>query len=144
MPVVVVRFNPQNITDRARRYRAQKQVSGPRRCAICGSTQDLGVMHLDGNESHGERKNLAWGCRSCNQKLSAAFKRIGAGRRTKQYNPSQGVPTFAQYAWAVSNHSRGSIDEGGAIIHATPKHKRIEYAKRIADIKRGRRDEVPF
>lgn len=152
MPVVVVRFNPQNITDRAKRYRAQKQVSGPRRCVFCGSTKDLGVMHLDGNESHGEAKNLAWGCRSCNQKLSAAFKRIGAGRRTKQYNPSSGVPTFAQYAWAVSNHDKETHahDEGGAIIHATPKHKRIEYARRIADLKSkrgsaaGSRDEVPF
>lgn len=121
-----------NITDRAKRYRAQNAVTGPRKCVLCGSKSDLGVMHLDGNESHGEPANLAYGCRSCNGKLAAAFKRIGAGRPTNQYNPSQGVPTFAQYAWAVSNHSRGEHDEGGAVIHATPKHKRIEYARRIA------------
>ena len=34
------------------------------------------------------------------------------------------------------------------MIHATPKHKRIEYAARIAGIKAergtGRRSEVPF
>jgi hypothetical protein len=137
-----------NITDRAKRYRAQKNVKGPKRCVLCGSTKDLGVMHLDGNETHGESKNLAWGCRSCNQKLSHGFKRAGAGKRTKQFNPSQGVPSFEQYAWAVSNHSRGSHDEGGAVIHATPKSKRIEYAARIAGIKAergtGRRSEVPF
>ncbi len=121
-----------NITDRAKRYRAQNAVSGPRKCVLCGSRDDLGVMHLDGNESHGEPANLAYGCRSCNGKLAAAFKRIGAGRPTNQYNPSSGVPTFAQYAWAVSNHARGSHDQGGAVIHATPKHKRIEYARRIA------------
>jgi hypothetical protein len=120
-----------NITDRAKRYRAQNNVTGPRKCVLCGSRSDLGVMHLTGNESHGETANLAYGCRSCNGKLAAAFKRIGAGRPTNQYNPSSGVPTFEQYKWAVSNHTRKEHDEGGAIIHATPKHKRIEYARRM-------------
>ena len=122
----------QNLTDRAFRYRAQNNVTGPKRCVFCGSKKDLGVMHLDGNESHGEVANLAYGCRSCNGILAHAFKSIGAGRPTNQYNPSQGVPTFQQYMWAVSNHEREAHDEGGAIIHATPKHKRIEYARRIA------------
>ena len=58
------------------------------------------------------------------------------------------VPTFAQYAWAVSQHTRGAHDEGGAIIHATPKDARHEYADKIARIKRGRgtmrSSEVPF
>jgi hypothetical protein len=103
-------------------------------------------MHLTGNEDHGERANLAYGCRSCNGKLAAAFKRIGAGRPTNQYNPAKGgVPTFEQYMWAVSNHSRGAHDAGGAVIHATPKHKRIEYARRIVSkaqaTKRERADE---
>jgi hypothetical protein len=101
-------------------------------------------MHLDGNESNGETANLAYGCRSCNTTLAHAFKRIGAGVPTRQYNPSSGVPTFGQYAWAVTQHSRGAHDEGGAIIHATPRYKRIEYARRIADIKHSRRDAVPF
>ena len=133
----------QNITDRAKRYRAQNAVTGPRKCVLCGSRSDLGVMHLDGNESHGEPANLAYGCRSCNGRLAAAFKRVGAGRPTNQYNPSVGVPSFAQYAWAVSNHSRGAHDEGGAVIHATPKHKRIEYARRIAAGK-SRSNPWPF
>lgn len=120
-----------NITDRAQRYRAQKNVTGPKRCVLCGSRADIQVMHLTGNESHGEAANLAYGCRSCNGKLSAAFKAVGAGRPTNQYNPSQGVPSFEQYMWAVSNHTRGAHDAGGSIIHATPKHKRIEYARRI-------------
>jgi len=122
-----------DITDRAKRYRAQSRVTGPRRCVICGGRQNLGVMHLSGNESDGEPANLAYGCKSCNGKLGAAFKSIGAGRPTNQYNPASGhVPTFEQYKWAVTHHTRGEHDEGGKVIHATPKHKRIEYAKRIA------------
>ena len=46
--------------------------------------------------------------------------------------------------WAVSHHSRGAHDEGGVVIHATPRSKRIQYAKRIASIKGERRGEVPF
>jgi hypothetical protein len=137
-----------NVTDRAKRYRAQQNVKGPKRCVLCCSTKDLGVMHLDGDESHGEARNLAWGCRACNQILSHGFKRAGLGKRTKQYNPSAGVPSFEQYCWAVAHHSREAHDEGGAIIHATPKSKRIEYASRIAGLKAergtGRTSEVPF
>ena len=142
------------ITDRAKRYRAVADVEGPRKCAICGKNPGkLQVMHLSGDESDGAKKNLAYGCRSCNGKLSAAWKRLGSPVRTRQYNPAWNVkgnnppkssPTFQQYAWAVSNHQRGEHDEGGAIIHATPRNKRIEYAKRIADIKSRRRGSVPF
>lgn len=135
------------ITDRAKRYRAQANVPGPKRCVICGKDPGkLQVMHLSGDESDGEKKNLGYGCRSCNGKLSAAWKKLGSPIRTRQYNPSSsGVPTFQQYAWGVSNHERGAHDEGGAIIHATPRSKRIEYAKRIAAIKVGkRRSELPF
>jgi hypothetical protein len=137
------------ITDRAKRYRAQKNVTGPRRCVICNGTRNLDVMHLDGNESHGEPENLAHGCRSCNTKLAHAFKRIGAGVPTRQYNPERGgVPTFEQYVYAVTYHAKGAHDGDGAIIHATPRHKRIEYARRIADLKAergtGRKSEVPF
>ena len=138
------------ITDRAKRYRAQSNVPGPKRCVMCNRTakqvggRGLDVMHLSGDESDGERKNLAYGCRSCNGKLAAAFKRIGAGVKTRQYNPSSGVPTFEQYKWAVSHGARhywvkgqgwqaGEKDEYGAIIHATPRSKRVEYARRIAE-----------
>ena len=147
-----------NVTDRAQRYRAQKNVTGPKLCVLCGSRTNIDVMHLDGNESHGEPANLAYGCRSCNGTLAAAFKAIGAGRPTNQYNPAKGdYPTFQQYAWAVSSgarqyypnstkHESGVKDEAGAVIHATPKHKRIEYAKRIASAKRykARANPWPF
>lgn len=61
----------------------------------------------------------------------------------RQGNPA--APTFAQYAFAVAQQAHsGSHGEFGAIIHATPKTKRREYAERIADIKRERRGSVPF
>lgn len=143
------------ITDRAKRYRAQHDVQGPRRCVLCNGTRDLQVMHLSGDESDGEKRNLAYGCRSCNGKLSAAFKKIGAGVKTRQYNPGS-VPTYEQYKWAVSHGSRhywkkgegwvpGEHDDAGSIIHATPRAKRIEYAKRIAAGRgRRKRTSVPF
>jgi hypothetical protein len=146
----IILLNPgrkpvEEITDRAKRYRAQANVPGPKKCVICGKgNPGLMVMHLSGDESDGDRKNLAYGCRSCNGKLSAAWQRLGSPIRTRQYNPSSGVPSFQQYAWAVSNHERGAHDEGGAIIHATPRSKRIEYARRIAEIKARKRGEVPF
>jgi hypothetical protein len=135
-----------NLTDRAKRYRAQSAVRGNRRCVLCGAKDRLQIMHLDGNEANGESANLAYGCRSCNGKLAAAFKRIGAGVPTNQFNPSKGgVPTFGQYCWAVSQqvHS-GAHGEAGAVIHATPKSRRIEYARRIADLKASRHNLWPF
>jgi hypothetical protein len=63
-------------------------------------------------------------------------------RKWKKGNPA--VPTFTQYLHGVSIHKRGAHDEGGAIIHATPKAKRREYADKIAEFKRQRRGEVPF
>ena len=103
-------------------------------------------MHLDGNESNGDKRNLAYGCRSCNVILANAFRSFGGGVKTRQYNPAKHeIPTFAQYGWAVANQKHsGEHGEAGAIIHATPKHKRIEYARRIASMKRQRREEVPF
>lgn len=123
-----------------------KAVTGPKRCVICnGKPARVDVTHLDGDESNGEPKNLAYGCRSCNAKLAYAFKNMGPGVPTRQYNPAKkGVPTYAQYLWGVTHHSRGAHDEGGAIIRATPRSKRIEYAGRIAAFKAARRGKVPF
>ena len=43
--------------------------------------------HLDGHEENGEPENLIWTCRACNTRLGVVFKRLGLGRRTRQYNP---------------------------------------------------------
>jgi hypothetical protein len=76
-----------HITDRAKRYRANSDIEGPRVCLFCGSQKDLQVDHLDGFEENGEPENLIWLCRSCNQLKSAVYKKAGIGRRTEQYNP---------------------------------------------------------
>lgn len=82
----------EQITDRAKRYRANVDADGmPRVCMFCGSTRDLQVDHLDGFEEHGEPENLIILCRSCNQLKSSVFKAAGLGRRTEQYNPFLGL-----------------------------------------------------
>jgi hypothetical protein len=140
-----------NVTDRAHRYRANALApSGPKVCAWCGSRQNITVDHKDGWPDHTRRSNLQYLCKSCNTAKGIAFREAGRGRPTKQYNPAEGVPTFQQYAWAVSTgerdeyqtssrHAAGAHDEAGAIIHATPKHLRSEYARRIASAARRTR-----
>lgn len=78
----------EQITDRAKRYRANQDIpDGPRVCAFCGAKEHLGVDHLDGYEEHGEPENLIWLCKSCNGKKAAVFQKAGLGRPTNQYNP---------------------------------------------------------
>jgi len=152
----IVKLNPLPVTrkakvsDRAQRYRANQRGVKPKgkECAYCGSKRNLLVNHKDGNESNTRPGNLNVACKSCNTRLGFEHKRQGKGRRTNQMNPP--VPTFTQYARAVAIHTRNTHDEGGKIIHATPKRLRKEYAELIADLKRqrgtagGRRSEVPF
>jgi hypothetical protein len=140
-----------NVTDRAHRYRANALApSGPKVCAWCGSRENITVDHKDGWPDHTRRSNLQYLCKSCNTAKGIAFKEAGRGRPTKQYNPaSKEPPTFQQYAWAVSQQTgreyvkgrgftEGDYGEAGAIIHATPKSLRSEYAARIAAGKKGR------
>lgn len=129
------------VSDRAKRYRANQpgcKPAGVKKCALCRSKRFLTVDHKDGDESNGRRSNLRWLCKSCNTILGAEMARRGIGRRTEQYNP--GAETAAQYARAVAIHEShyvpgvgriGEHDEGGAIIHDTPKSKRREFASAI-------------
>jgi hypothetical protein len=74
-------------------------------------------------------------------------KRARFGELIRQArNPKPESPTYAQYAYAVSVHTRGAHDEGGKIIHATPPQVRSKYARQIASAKRKRRaaETVPF
>jgi hypothetical protein len=66
----------------------------------------------------------------------------GLGVRTRQYNPRKkkrrnpGAGNLAQYVQAAVDHTRGSHDAGGKIIHETPKSRRREFAREIAFRKR--------
>jgi hypothetical protein len=131
----------EHVSDRAKRYRANQpgcKPSGVKQCKICRSRRFLTVDHIDGNEANGAKRNLRWLCKSCNTRLGAEMARTGQGQRTEQYNP--GAETAAQYKRAVAIHEshyepgRGRVgehDEGGAIIHDTPKSKRREFASEI-------------
>lgn len=151
--------NPQKaITDRAHRYRANNLMpAGPKVCALCGKKSGLMVDHKDGHPDHTTRGNLQWLCRPCNTAKRFAFRNMGKGRLTHQYNPAgKEPPTYEQYLWAVAHQtgreyvpgrgwSEGDHGEAGSIIHATPKTLRSEYAARAAGLsqrtKRARADE---
>jgi hypothetical protein len=78
----------ENITDRAQRYRAQNAIEQEDRiCVFCGSTGDVMVGHINGNESDGDPANLAYTCRPCNVSIGIFMARNGFGRRTVQFNP---------------------------------------------------------
>jgi len=65
--------------------------------------------------------------------------RVGQGVRTRQFNPSNpGAHTLTQYTKAALQHTRGAHDEGGKIIHETPKEKRQEFAAEIWRRRRAR------
>lgn len=51
--------------------------------------------------------------------------------------------TYGEYARAVSIHKRGAHDEGGRIIHATPKDLRSEYARRFTRARKKHTAEMP-
>jgi hypothetical protein len=79
--------------------------------------------------------------------------KAGKGVRTRQYNPKRGcaksrtrkkrnpgATNLAQYVQAAVEHTRGAHDEGGRVIHETPKSKRREFAREIAFRKGYRRN----
>ncbi len=127
------------ITDRAKRYRAHQpecRPPGPAKCALCGSSRFVVIDHKDSDESNGSPENLRWLCKSCNTRLGRTMARKGKGVRTRQYNP--GAYTLAQYTEAALQHTRGAHDAGGEIIHETPKEKRQEFAAEIWRRRRAR------
>ena len=55
-----------------------------------------------------------------------------------------GANNLAQYVQAAVDHTRGAHDEGGRVIHETPKSKRREFAREIAFRKGHRNPARPF
>jgi len=136
------------------RYRASAcPPSGERLCAFCGSTRNVEVCHLDGHEENTRRSNLIWNCRACNTRLGFVFKRLGLGRRTRQFNPlAEGAQNLAQWLMAVlsmkGESNQMSVPEAVAMTRATPPEDRSAFA---SEIWRRRRDrgtdrwsQVPF
>ncbi len=147
--------NPKpKVTDRALRYRANANPpKGPKQCLWCNSKKNVEVGHLDGHEENNKPENLHWTCRSCNTALGAAFKKLGIGRRTRQYNPA-GAETLGQWLNAVQSlkgESGGTMDLDAAVemVRYTSPVKRSEFAREIWAKRRqaygptGRRNPAP-
>lgn len=123
------------ITDRAKRYRAQRnKPNGPKRCNFCASRRNIDVDHISGKEADGEPANLMYLCRSCNARKAVTQARNKIGVRTSQYNP-QRVPTFCQFrnaALVLLGSEPGDARIATALVRATPPQTRVEYGERIA------------
>jgi hypothetical protein len=124
------------ITDRAKRYRAHRVYRLKKNCELCGSRKNLLPDHKDGNESNGRSSNMRTLCKSCNGKEAFRLKRLGRGVRTRQFNPDKkGARSLGAYVSAAVSHTRGAHDAGGKLIHETPKWRRREFAREIAERK---------
>ena len=97
---------------------------------------------MDGDEQNGEPSNLAWACRSCNTAQGVVMKRLGIGRRTRQFNPNvQGARTLSQWVNAVLSMKGGGTMEPSAaveIIRATSPEHRSRFAQEIWSLRRER------
>lgn len=62
-----------------------------RECVECGSTENLGIHHIDGNHENNEASNLQWMCVSCHAKLHAMWRRKGLPEATG--GPSEALGT---------------------------------------------------
>lgn len=132
------------LSDRGLRYRSRQCAPpGPRICALCGSTANVEVHHINGFEEDTEPINIVWACRSCNVSAGIAMKRAGLGRRVRQFNPQgQGAKSLGQWLTAVLSMKGESdaMDTAAAVdmIRATPPERRSEFAQRIWEIRRRR------
>ena len=149
------------LTDRAKRYRAQKLIPNTeRRCIYCGAPpapgRRLEVEHIDGRESNLNPENLAWTCRSCNTRKGAYFARRRVGQRTRQFNPRgkkkiPGARTLAEYMETLNAlhgyASRFTLQEAIEKMHNTPPEDRSGFAYEIWERRRARGTDtwaVPF
>jgi hypothetical protein len=123
-----------NITDRAKRYRANRNPPpGRKLCAFCASRQNVDIDHVSGDESDDAPENLMYLCRPCNTRKGITQARNRIGVRTQQYNP-QRVPTFAQFkhhAAVLLGVAKGDAGQATAAIRATPPATRAKFAEQI-------------
>lgn len=130
-----------NLTDRAKRYRANRddvRPPGPRVCAYCGSVDSVDVEHIDGVEGHAWPQNLLWACRACNTRKGLNFRRVGLGERTAQYNPAgHGATSYSEWGELVDRVrgdvqvSRSEVLAAVRGIQRTPERARQQFAERM-------------
>ncbi len=126
------------ITDRAKRYRAnaeENRPANPKMCGYCGSRRNVGVDHIDGNESHGDTQNLMWACKSCNGTKTNIMRRARIGVLTEQYNPGRSSRTEQMRAYGnaikvMRGEFDGDVSAALATIKGTPASVRSAYTSR--------------
>jgi len=152
------RFKPvSQITDRAKRYRANAAAPPKHRCFACGNPRVRGVHHIDGREENDQPHNLTWACNSCNVKIANTLRNARLGTTTRQYNPKRPIrisaPSLGAYLSSIAitkGEQPGNVAAAVRTLQATPHAKRVEFAKRIWDIRRerygpsGRQESLPF
>lgn len=164
-PVMIRNPKPvSKITDRAKRYRANKSAPQQRHCFACGRPRPRDVHHIDGNESNGEVRNLAKCCHSCNGKIGHVLRRAGLGKLTRQFNPSKkskargaaakSLGAYLSSVMILKGEQPGNVSSAVRTVQATSPRQRAEYAARIWDIRRerygptgrtaGKQGEIPF
>jgi hypothetical protein len=137
------------VTDRALRYRANRcPPPGRPICGFGGSTRNVECGHLDGFEENTASKNLIWNCRACNTRLGVVFKRLGMGRRTRQYYPAQkGATSLGQWLTAVTSMKGQSqemtVPAAVEMIRATQPARRSDFASEIWAKRRERGTDRP-
>jgi HNH endonuclease len=134
------------ITDRAKRYRANSRENrppGPKRCGYCGSRKNVGVDHVNGQESDGAPDNLMWACKSCNAKKTYVLRRAGLGRLTRQYNPGKARGSKRSQMQAYGNAIKvmrgvfeGDVAAAVRTIRETPADIRSAYTSRSWPVRR--------
>jgi hypothetical protein len=131
-----------NLTDRAKRYHANRddvRPRGPKVCGYCGSTGSVEVDHIDGVEGHNWPQNLLWACRPCNTRKGLNFRRVGIGERTAQFNSSSGHGAISYSEWGeLVDRVRGDVQASkpevvAAVrkIQQTPERVRQQFAERM-------------
>jgi 5-methylcytosine-specific restriction endonuclease McrA len=124
----------QLITDRAKRYRANRNPPpGPRVCGFCSAPRARDIDHIDGDEANGAPRNLMYLCRTCNARKANVQAAAGEGTRTRQYNPTR-PPTFRQYVDAVltlRGDQPGDPRHAAQVLQATDDSHRATYRDRI-------------
>jgi hypothetical protein len=109
------------------------------------------VGHINGEERDTAPENLIWNCRACNTRLGVIFKRLGIGRRTRQYNPTnRGATSLGQWLTAVlimkGESDAMTIPAAVEMIQGTPLQRRSQFAEEIwsRQRERGTDSGVPF
>jgi 5-methylcytosine-specific restriction endonuclease McrA len=130
------------ISDRAKRYRANSSANRPpgeKRCGFCYTKTNVIVGHLNGNEDDGAPDNLMWTCRRCNAQQAALLKREGLGKRIQQKNPArkrgqmpkrQLNAAYAEAIMIMRGRADGDVNKAVEFIRSVPPEVRSAFTAR--------------